>query len=282
MRGAAEGSGSGHGAITGWTSASLSSDGAAIHSRGAPKDPHVVLGVEPDATPDEIKAAWRALARQHHPDLTGDDPRSPSVATRRMAEINAAYAALTRAEGAAARTASPAPGREPGDGTTRTAAAPPDEARAGPVTGRVDTSGTVHPRNQTTTPPGIAPPAHRPAAAAPDRSVAATCAPPSRPARWSATGSTATSCREAPALDEALVIEVDVREVPRPHAGRDRRRSSRRYIDWLAGTLTREPARRAGRAGHRRGAGPAGDPPGAPAAAPGLALEPVPLAPGHG
>jgi curved DNA-binding protein CbpA len=28
-----------------------------------PKDPHVVLGVEPGATPDEIKAAWRALAR---------------------------------------------------------------------------------------------------------------------------------------------------------------------------------------------------------------------------
>ena len=56
-----------------------------------------MLGVEPGASPDEIKAAWRALARRHHPDLTGDDPELARRATRRMAEINAAYAALTRA-----------------------------------------------------------------------------------------------------------------------------------------------------------------------------------------
>ncbi|MEW6226027.1 MAG: J domain-containing protein, partial [Chloroflexota bacterium] len=61
------------------------------------KDPHAVLGVEHGATPDEIKAAWRGLARQHHPDLTGDDPETARRATRRMAEINTAYAALTRA-----------------------------------------------------------------------------------------------------------------------------------------------------------------------------------------
>jgi len=60
------------------------------------RDPHDVLGVEPGASPDDIKAAWRALARRHHPDLTGDDPASVTRATRRMAEINAAYAALTR------------------------------------------------------------------------------------------------------------------------------------------------------------------------------------------
>ena len=33
---------------------------------------------------------------QHHPDLTGDDPAASRVATRQMAEINDAYAALTR------------------------------------------------------------------------------------------------------------------------------------------------------------------------------------------
>ena len=56
-----------------------------------------MLGVEPGASPDEIKAAWRALAHRHHPDLTGDDPENALRATRRMAEINAAYVALTRA-----------------------------------------------------------------------------------------------------------------------------------------------------------------------------------------
>src|SRR3954471_13061710 len=67
------------------------------YTRAVPtKDPHVVLGIEPGASPDEIKASWRALARRHHPDLTGDDPESAQRATRRMAEINAAYAALTR------------------------------------------------------------------------------------------------------------------------------------------------------------------------------------------
>ena len=62
----------------------------------AKRDPRAVLGVESDATPTQIKAAWRRLARTNHPDLTGDDPAASRVATRRMAEINDAYAALTR------------------------------------------------------------------------------------------------------------------------------------------------------------------------------------------
>jgi len=60
----------------------------------AKREPHVVLGVEPTASPTQIKAAWRKLARQHHPDLTGDDPAASRVATRQMAEINEAYAIL--------------------------------------------------------------------------------------------------------------------------------------------------------------------------------------------
>src|SRR5690349_24432775 len=64
----------------------------------AKRDPHVVLGVHTTATPAQIKAAWRRLARSNHPDLTGDDPAASRQATRRMAEINDAYAALTRAD----------------------------------------------------------------------------------------------------------------------------------------------------------------------------------------
>ena len=62
----------------------------------AKRDPRDVLGVEQGASPTQIKAAWRRLARANHPDLTGDDPAASRLATRRMAEINDAYAALTR------------------------------------------------------------------------------------------------------------------------------------------------------------------------------------------
>jgi len=62
----------------------------------AKRDPHDVLGLKRGASPAEIKAAWRRLARSNHPDLTGDDPTASRAATRRMAEINDAYASLSR------------------------------------------------------------------------------------------------------------------------------------------------------------------------------------------
>ncbi|MEA2520332.1 MAG: DnaJ domain [Chloroflexota bacterium] len=101
-----------------------------------------------------IKAAWRRLARTHHPDLTGDDPEASRVATQRMAEINDAYAALTRDggrlgtrwAGSPAGTDTSAPSA-PGSGTSRQGG-PPRPKPTRPVTARVDTSHTVRPRNQ--------------------------------------------------------------------------------------------------------------------------------------
>jgi molecular chaperone DnaJ len=58
------------------------------------RDPYQVLGVSKTATPDEIKAAFRRLAREHHPDRNPGDPD----AQRRFQEINAAHQMLSNSE----------------------------------------------------------------------------------------------------------------------------------------------------------------------------------------
>ena len=211
-----------------------------------------MLGVEPGASADEIKAAWRALARRHHPDLTGDDPDSARRATRRMAEINAAYAALTRAGETTrpARSAAHVADRRLGATRRRIRRRGYPRQPAGrpaPAPGRVRSPRATGPqRHRPAAQPDDhaarrAPAAHRPAAAAPDRSVAGAPRIAAVGARWSGTGS------------------------PRPRPRRSRRRSKRRwsskspsasstatrwarsrrfepsYIDWLATTMTRDP-----------------------------------------
>src|SRR6476661_331079 len=115
----------------------------------ARRDPHDVLGVAVGATPTEIKAAWRRLARSNHPDLTGDDPAASRAATRRMAEINEAYASLSRE--AERDAAGSRVDRAEFDGTGPRRGGPPRPRPSRPVTGRVDTTGSFRPRNQTTT-----------------------------------------------------------------------------------------------------------------------------------
>ncbi len=53
-------------------------------------DPYKVLGVSPDASDDEIKKAYRALARKYHPDKYRDSDLA-DLASDKMKEINAAY-----------------------------------------------------------------------------------------------------------------------------------------------------------------------------------------------
>ncbi len=53
-------------------------------------DPYKVLGVSRDATEDEVKKAYRDLARKYHPDKYRDSDLA-DLAGEKMKEINAAY-----------------------------------------------------------------------------------------------------------------------------------------------------------------------------------------------
>ncbi len=56
-------------------------------------DPYKTLNVSPTASDDEIKAAYRELAKKYHPDNYADSPLS-DLASEKMKEINEAYDAI--------------------------------------------------------------------------------------------------------------------------------------------------------------------------------------------
>jgi hypothetical protein len=79
-------------------------------------DPHAVLGLEPGASPEAVRRAYRALAKRFHPDRAGE------AAGEMMISINAAYDLLRDRleEGQGARVATAA-----GGGAPVTGVAPP-------------------------------------------------------------------------------------------------------------------------------------------------------------
>ena len=201
------------------------------------RDPHDVLGVARGASPTAIKAAWRRLARQHHPDLTGDDPAASRVATRLMAEINDAYASLTRDErNGTAKGSRHAAGVE-FEQTSPRRGGPPRPRPTRPVTGRVDTTETFRPRNQTTTRPspltGQAPPRS-------DRSLREPlrASHPTGPLQRARARNFRPPPR--PSLEESLAFVVPFGKF-HGHRLDEIADFEPSYIDWLARAVQRDP-----------------------------------------
>ncbi len=61
------------------------------------QDPYKVLGLSPNASDEEVKRAYRQLAKQYHPDRNPGD----AAAAQKMQEINAAYEQIKNPEKAA-------------------------------------------------------------------------------------------------------------------------------------------------------------------------------------
>lgn len=71
-------------------------------------DPYKILGISPTATDDEIKTAYRTLAKKYHPDNYAGSPVA-DLAGEKMKEINQAYDAIT-AERRGRASGGPQPG----------------------------------------------------------------------------------------------------------------------------------------------------------------------------
>lgn len=65
------------------------------------RDPYAVLGVDRNASDEEIKQAYRRLAKKYHPDLNPGD----KVAAEKMQEVNAAYEQIKNPEKASSQQA---------------------------------------------------------------------------------------------------------------------------------------------------------------------------------
>jgi hypothetical protein len=214
----------------------------------AKRDPHAVLGIEPGANPTQVKAAWRRLARKHHPDLTGDDPEASRIATRQMAEINDAYAALTRPGGSGRRwaedpdAAAAREDRERGTAGARRGG-PPQPKPSRPVTARVDTTHTVRPRNQSIRPAGSARSGstlsgHPPLKISHEQREPPRASTPTGPMARSRIRNFRRPA--SPALAEALDRELEFGKF-HGHTLGQVAAFEPSYIDWLATTITRDP-----------------------------------------
>jgi hypothetical protein len=91
-----------------------------------------VLGLEPTALAQEIKAAYRDLAKVWHPDRFAHDPRLQQKAQEKLKEINDAYRRLLDG------TTSTHSRRAPRDANTKRTTRDADDSRTAPRASRAD------------------------------------------------------------------------------------------------------------------------------------------------
>jgi DnaJ domain len=212
------------------------------------REPHVVLGVEPDASPAAVKAAWRRLARTNHPDLNPGDPVAARAATARMVEINAAYERLRDGGKGDRQHRNGAHGEAPGggpstagtDGGRRGGPPPPRPTR--PVTAHLDTTEMLYTRNRTPNPAGsvgwhgsLGQPARRSRASNLGPRRAST---PTGPLRRGKVRNFRAPI--LPDLEAALATEMPFGKF-HGHTLGQIAAFEPSYIDWVSGTITRDP-----------------------------------------
>ena len=187
-----------------------------------------MLGVPRDAGQSTIKAAWRRLAREHHPDLAREDAAAAERATRRMAEINRAYNELRSGWGRTNGEAGP---------NGRTSAWPPKPKPTRPVTGRVDTTATFRPRN-TTMGPGARPSGQPPIRADRLQREPLRASQPTGPLNRGRVRGFRPP--EPPSLQAARDTEIVFGKF-HGHTLGQIADFEPTYIDWLAKTISRDP-----------------------------------------
>ena len=62
-------------------------------------DDVALLGVDPDASVDKVKASYFALAKKYHPDRYANDPEKYKAATEVARKITEAYDGLSALHG---------------------------------------------------------------------------------------------------------------------------------------------------------------------------------------
>ena len=58
-------------------------------------DPYKVLGVSPNASDEEVKKAYREMAKKYHPDQYANTPLA-DLAGEKMKEVNEAYDTIVK------------------------------------------------------------------------------------------------------------------------------------------------------------------------------------------
>jgi DnaJ like chaperone protein len=85
-----------------WERAKGGKSGSQVQQQQKVDDAYVTLGLTPGATDEEVRLAWRKLMRENHPDslaARGVPPEFVERATRKVAEINAAWDRVKRQRG---------------------------------------------------------------------------------------------------------------------------------------------------------------------------------------